>query len=127
MYLPLTYAQANHPIQGAPGLSGGLGDFETISPALQLSEFYPPPYDFLAPRGMGGARGRGVQGLGLFDSMDFTTWGFPEWLTVGAVLYFGSKLFSDAQKVSRKVRGVRSRRARVRARKAKLKEEMESL
>ena len=59
----------------------------------------------------GGNCGRCKQGLGLFDSMDFTTWGLGEWALVGIGAYLVLSIAGDtrrvASSVSRKSRGVR--------------------
>jgi hypothetical protein len=62
-------------------------------------EFYPPPYGFAAGLGCAGGTcdcgGVCQHGLGLFDSMDFTTWGAGEW---GIVLLGGGALFMALRK-----------------------------
>jgi hypothetical protein len=88
-------------------------------------EFYPPPYDFLAPRDSvamsapvvysvpGHNRGIGCScgghcdscrssgaGLGLFDSgLDLTQWGIGEWAAVAGGVYLLSKLLGDVKRV----------------------------
>ena len=67
------------------------------------------------------------RGMGLFDSADWTTWGWGEWLTIAAGAYFLWKIMSDVGKGASKVkRTVRRRRSRA-ARRKKLEEEMSLL
>lgn len=56
------------------------------------------------------AQRTGVSGLGLFDSMDFTTWGWMEWGTVFVGVYFVGSLLGDIGSARRRVRGSFSRR-----------------
>jgi hypothetical protein len=57
--------------------------------------------------------GLGSYGLGLFDSMDFTTWGFGEWAIVIVGGYFIlSGLFTASRGVKRVQKSVRKRRTR---------------
>lgn len=84
-------------------------------------EFYPPPYNFLAPRdsapmpapmlytqgggpglsgchcgGSCGGCGSGVAGLGLFDAgFDVSQWGVGEWVAAAGIGYLTLKLVSD--------------------------------
>ena len=83
-----------------------------------------PPNTFPQPLGWGlpqfgercGAGLSGVSGLGLFDSgMDWTQWGFAEWVTVAFGAYVAISLFSD---IGRGVRGTRKAVQRVRRRSA---------
>ena len=71
-------------------------------------------------------------GMGIFDSMDFTTWGWQEWGIIGVGLYFAVSIIGDIGKGSRKISGYRSKgrtrkkkRAEIKARMAKLKAEYE--
>jgi hypothetical protein len=118
-------------------------------------EFYPPPYDFLAPadsaaipapillnpgsRGglsggcgcggsCGGCGGSHSHGMGLFDTgLDLTGWGMPEYAIVGIGLYALFKIIGDTKRVSGAVRkSARSRSAKA-ARRAKLQQELSSL
>lgn len=88
-------------------------------------EFYPPPYSFAAPMhgfalprapaaedcGCGGQCGHcGGHGLGIFDSMDFTTWGVAEWGTVALGVYLVGSLFSDTRGLGRRIRKASRRR-----------------
>lgn len=101
-------------------------------------EFYPPPYDWLAPRraapmpapilfpappsrGMsgcgcggscGGCGGGHVHGMGLFDSgLDFTGWGVPELAVVALGVYLVGSVLGDAGRARTGIkRAVRRRR-----------------
>ena len=54
-----------------------------------------------------------MQGLGLFDSMDFSTWGWTEWLVVLFGVYAVGSLAMDTRSgVGRITKGRRSRRSR---------------
>lgn len=125
MYMPVSVSPA--------AARSGLGTFRRMDSELQESEFYPPPYNTDSPIDLTdvygiAAAGLGDVGMGLFDNpLDWTTYGWQEWLTLGAGLYFGIKLLSDVGKGAQSVRkSVRSRRAR-RERKQKLKEELATL
>jgi hypothetical protein len=118
-------------------------------------EFYPPPYNFLAPRdsvampapiiytplarsgpglsgcGCGGACGSchsHAGGLGLFDSgFDVSQWGVGEWVATAAIGYLSLKILGD---VSRGARSVKKRVGKIGSksrRKAQLKRELEAL
>lgn len=54
--------------------------------------------------GGGGGCGGHSHGMGLFDSMDPTTWGAGEYIVAGGIGYFAIKLMGDAQKVGRRAR-----------------------
>jgi hypothetical protein len=55
----------------------------------------------------------GGRGLGLFDSFDFTTWGWQEWLIVIFGVYaIGSLAMDTRSGVSRITKGARKRRSR---------------
>jgi hypothetical protein len=117
MYLPVTYSTA------APA---GMSGYRRMDAALQESEFYPPPYDSDSPFDLASVYS-GRRGLGFFDSMDFTTWGWQEWLSIAAAGYLGLKLIGDVGRGTGRVRrAVRSRQAR-RARKKRLQEELAGL
>lgn len=94
-------------------------------------EYYPPPYEFLAPRsahamvapilypargvgcGCGGGCGGACHsaGLGLFDSgLDLSQWGVGEWAAVGLGAYLLVSAFGDVKRVGGRIR--RSGRAR---------------
>jgi hypothetical protein len=60
-----------------------------------------------------GGMGRHRHGMGLFDTADFTTWGWGEWLTIGAGVYFVLSLAGDT---SRAVKSTRKASKRVRQR-----------
>ena len=57
----------------------------------------------------GGSCGRA--GLGLFDSMDFSTWGIGEWGVIGVGTYLLMSIVGDTKRagraISRKAKGVR--------------------
>lgn len=108
-------------------------------------EYYPPPYDFLAPangvampppilakRGVGcdcGGTCGGCgdhshsSGIGLFDSTDFATWGWAEYLAIGGGLYLLFSLLGDAKSGAKKVQRVRSKSRR----RAQARKQLESL
>jgi hypothetical protein len=92
-------------------------------------EFYPPPYDFLAPGnsrpmppfvypargvggcGCGGSCGGGCYGgLGLFDSgLDVSQWGLGEWAAVAVGVYVLGSLVGDTRRAGRRAgRAVKS-------------------
>ena len=125
MYLPVTYS--------TPKATAGLGYFSQIDPQLEESEFYPPPYNTDAPvdlsdiYGVAAAGLGGYRGMGLFDSLDFTTWGWGEWVALAAGAYFGTKLIGDIGKGARTVRKRVARRSLARAKRQRLKEELASL
>lgn len=97
----------------------GFGDYEKSGDWRW--EWYPPPYDFLAPgdsapqpaptlnaRGFGCAAGgcgcggkcgasAGSAGLGLFSSMDPSTWGWGEWIAIAAGGYFVISAWEDSK------------------------------
>jgi len=63
----------------------------------------------------GGACDTCSGGLGLFESMDFSTWSWPEWAIVGlGVWAVGSMLFTGSRGVAR-VRAIPGERRRRRA------------
>ena len=102
-------------------------------------EFYPPPYDFLAPsnsvavpppvlrsRGVGGCGCGGEcggcgdhkhAGVGLFDttSLSIADWGWQEWGAIAVGAYLLIHLFSDAGTAQKKIRRVARRRKAVAA------------
>jgi hypothetical protein len=97
-------------------------------------EYYPPPYDFLAPansvampppvlrsgvgdcgcgcNGAGACGGGHHHGMGLFDSMDISTWGVGEWGIVALGLYLVGSLMGDTKRATKKIRKVTRRRVR---------------
>ena len=95
-------------------------------------EYYPPPYDFLAPadshavpapilfpasagrtagRGIGGCGcggscggcGGHSHGIGLFDSTDFATWGVAEWSVIAGGVYLLFSLWGDTKRGASRV------------------------
>ena len=42
--------------------------------------------------------GRHHHGMGIFDTADFTQWGWGEWLTIGAGVYFVLSLAGDTSR-----------------------------
>lgn len=125
MYLPVTYS----PATAAPT---GMGYFRRMDPELQEAEFYPPPYDRDSPIDLSdvygiASAGLGHYGMGLFDSADWTTWGWGEWATIGVGLYFGMKLIGDVSKGAKSVRKTVRRRRGARQRKKELQEELAGL
>jgi hypothetical protein len=107
----------------------GLGEYDNVGDWGW--EFYPPPYDFLAPRDSkampapviytplprsgpsglgcgscggtcGGCSGKGI---GLFESgLDFSQWGVGEWGTVAVIGYLTLSLVGDLMSAGRGVR-----------------------
>lgn len=97
----------------------GIGDYQPV--ADYSFEFYPPPYNFLAPAdsraipppvlpiknglgcgcGCGGGcaenqgLGQGLFNTGLFTSANPSTWGWGEWAALGVGLYFAGSLIGD--------------------------------
>jgi hypothetical protein len=57
------------------------------------------------PISLSGYPGTGTRpkGMGLFDSMDFSTWGWEEWLVVGAGVYVLAKLSTQSYRASKKI------------------------
>ena len=137
----------------ASNMQRGMGLYE--HPGNWSWEFFPPPYDFLAPKdsvavpapilltpgraglsGCGcGCGGKGTcghthsssngVGLGLFDTMDFSQWGIGEWATVGFGVYVLGSIFGDFGRARKTVKRVRSR-SRAKKR-ARLEEQIEAL
>lgn len=127
----------------------GVGSYS--HPGNWTWEFYPPPYDFLAPldsvpmpspilgrsRGVGGCGcggtcggcgggGHHPHGMGLFDSgLDLTGWGIPEWLTAAGGLYLLFSLFGDTKRAATGVR--KYNRAAARKRREQLRSELAGL
>jgi len=71
--------------------------------------------------GMSGYQGMGCAGkkscscgcgMGMFDSMDFTTWGLPEWASIGGAAYLVLSLIGDTKRAAK---GVRRRVRKLRA------------
>lgn len=56
-----------------------------------------------------GGMGRHRHGMGLFDSADFTTWGWGEWAIIGAGAYFVLSLAGDTSRAVKKTRRVSKR------------------
>lgn len=57
-----------------------------------------------------GSCGGGLMGLGMFESMDFTTWGLPEWAAIGVGAYLVLSLAGDTRRAATGVRKFRRRR-----------------
>ena len=94
-------------------------------------EFYPPPYDFLAPSnsapqpapvlyppparpaglgcGCGCGGGCASKGMGLFDSMDMSTWGWGEWGAIAVGVYLLVNVVGDVKVAGKKLRSAKSR------------------
>jgi hypothetical protein len=87
-------------------------------------EYYPPPYDFLAPRnsaavppfvypvrgvgcGCSGSCGGACHGgLGLFDSgLDISQWGIGEWVAVALGVYLVGSVIGDTRRAGRAAAG----------------------
>lgn len=118
-------------------------------------EYYPPPYDFLAPPdaavipvpvlyagefgsglsgcgcgcGGSGACGGGdhSHGVGLFDTMDVTQWGAGEWIAALVGGYLFMSVVGDLGKGARTVRKTVGRRKSAQRRKEQLQKELASL
>lgn len=134
----MAYLTQNRPGMGEYDKSGNWG-----------WEFFPPPYDFLAPRpaaampapilGMGGCGcgGRGGcgggcashrHGMGLFESgLDWSQWSIPEWTLVAVGSYLVISFLGDLTRGVRTVKKVRSRRKFKKSRTAELKRELQEL
>jgi hypothetical protein len=92
-------------------------------------EFWPPPYASASvPPGLGcpGCNGR-CRGVGLFDSLDFSTWGIMEWGAVALGAYLLLSLWGDVGRTARRVRTSSSKRKRKAERRRELKEELATL
>lgn len=118
--------------QGGLFEASGIGDYDRTG--NWEWEYYPPPYDFLAPpdsvampapvlavRGVGcggdcscgGACGHDhAKGVGLFDSTDMSEWGIGEWAAIAVGGYLAIKLFGDVGKASKTIKRSRSRSKR---------------
>ena len=130
----------------------GLGEYEKTGDWSW--EFYPPPYNFLAPRdsasmpapvlytplasgpGLGCACGGSCGhcssasggGLGLFDAgFDVSQWGTGEWVAAGAIGYLALKIVGDVMRTGQKVRRAVRKRSYKKSRKAELKKELATL
>lgn len=106
----MAYAHKRTPTQNR-----GMGDYEQPGDWSWL--YYPPPYDFLAPSdsaplrapvlgssGLGCSEGCGCSGsfyspqatgLGLFESMDPSSWGVGEWSVVAVGGYLAVSVVND--------------------------------
>jgi hypothetical protein len=153
--------------------ASGIGEYDKVG--NWAWQYYPPPYDFLAPTdsvaipapilytppemsghyhpgGLGGCSCGGTcgacsaaphvhsfsgvtspgypagpGGLGLFDSMDMTSWGAGEWLVVGVGGYLAISIFGDLLKGGRAVRKTVRRRRSTSRKREQLKEELAGL
>jgi hypothetical protein len=128
---------------------GGLGSYDHTGDWSW--EFYPPPYNFLAPAdsvpipapilltpggglsgchcgGTCGGCGGHSHGMGLFDTgLDLTGWGVAEYSVVGIGLYTLFKIIGDTRRVTSSVRKSSRARASKAARRARLQKELASL
>lgn len=122
------------------GRRGGVAGYQNVG--RWDWEFYPPPYDWLAPknsapqpapilggRGMGcacsGSCGGGGcnKGMGLFDTpFDVSTWGMQEWAIAGIGAYLLISLLGDLKGAKKRV----VRYQRKSARRAALKEQLKA-
>lgn len=132
--------------QGSVALSGprrsGVGEYDAVG--NWSWEYYPPPYDFLAPanaapqsapilfpQGMSGCGGGcgcggkcGHAGVGGFlDAFDFSQWEWTDWLMAIGGLYFISSLWGDTKRAKTRV----SKYSRARAAKARRRKELASI
>lgn len=64
----------------------------------------------------------GLTGMGLFESMDFTTWGIGEWGLIALGLYLAGSVFGDVGRARKSVRRYKSRSRR----RQQLKEQLRS-
>ena len=125
-------------------MRSGFGDYGRV-PSVE-GMFYPPPYTFADPAkltppagfhappemmGLGCGSGctscsscRNGAGLGLFDSMDFSTWGVAEWAVIAGGLYLAVKILGDVGRVKRKVTTYAKRRSARARRRAQLQKEL---
>jgi hypothetical protein len=125
----------------------GFGDYEQTGDWSW--EFYPPPYDFLAPSdsvavpapvlytpassgpGLGcacGGKCGDCGGLGLFDSgLDLSQWGVGEWVAAAGIGYLGITLLGGLMGATRKVRRTVRKRSATAARRRELQRELEDL
>jgi hypothetical protein len=124
MYMLVAPTTPGSQAAAVQSLQTGMSGYTPDSVRARLMTFYPPPYGFAS----GLAKGVGDCGCGgkcggcghdhgmgqLFDSgTDISGWGWPEWAIVGgaafAVMTAVSAVGNAGRKVSRSVRGVRSR------------------
>lgn len=77
--------------------------------------------------GCGCGGGCGQQGLGVFDSMDFTTWGFAEWAIIGVAAYTLLSFAGDTRRGYGRVRKVVRKRRRSARKKADLKQQLSQI
>jgi hypothetical protein len=66
-------------------------------------------------------------GMGMFESMDFSTWGFAEWAAIAVGAYLVWKLMSDVSGAATKVKRTVRKRRSLAAKKEKLQEELSLL
>ena len=71
--------------------------------------------------------GTGFAGLGLFDSMDFSTWGFSEWAIAAVGAYLVISLVGDVGRGSRAVRKYSRKKASTARRRKELQDELKGL
>ena len=101
------------------------------------AEFYPPPYDFMAPPQTGWASGHthdcggcgggcgcaSCKGLGLFDSgLDVTQWGAAEWAVAALGVYLAMNILGDVSGGVKRVKRFSTRRRRRKAAIKRLRE-----
>jgi hypothetical protein len=94
--------------------------------APALAETYTAPFDVDGRAALENPGSRAC-GLGLFDSMDFSTWGFGELLVIALGGYLAIRLMGDVGKVAGTVKKRRRSSAARAARRKRLEEELSGL
>lgn len=85
------------------------------APLLPSSNWFNPGLSGCGCGGKCGGCGKHDHGMGqitLFQSMDISTWSWPEWAAIGAGLLLVSKLWSGGRSAAKSVSGYRRKRAR---------------